>query len=74
MGGESFTTLVFPWYSVIQNTGALVAALIPPAPGKKLIGVNGWLSLQDISKLIAQTSEKGIEFVDITPSFDLGDP
>jgi len=66
--------LIFPWYSVIQDTGALVAALIRAAPGKKLIGVNEYLSLQDISKLLAQTLEKGIEFVDGTPSFDLGDP
>ncbi|RFU25003.1 hypothetical protein B7463_g11330, partial [Scytalidium lignicola] len=73
-GAEPLTTLIFPWYSVIQDTGALVAALISAAPGKKLIGVNEWLSLQDISKLLAQALEKGIEFVDSTLNFDLGDP
>jgi hypothetical protein len=51
-----------------------VAALIRAAPGRKLIGVNEWLSLQDISRLLAQTLEKDIEFVDSTPSLDLGDP
>lgn len=70
---EPLTTLIFPWYSVIQDTGAIVAALIRAPPGKKLIGVNEWLSLQDISKLIAQTLEKSIEFVDSTLNFDLGD-
>jgi hypothetical protein len=36
--------------------------------------VNEWLTLQDISKFIAQVLEKKIEFVDSAPSFDLGDP
>jgi hypothetical protein len=48
--------------------------LIRAAPGKKVIGGNEWLSFQDIFKLMAQTLEKGIEFVDNTPSFNLGDP
>ena len=51
-----------------------MAALIRATPGKKLTGVNEWLSLQDISKLLAETLEKGIEFVDSIPNFDLGDP
>jgi hypothetical protein len=72
-GGEPLTTLIFPWYSAIQDTGALVAALIRAKPGKKVIGGNKWLNLQDISKLLAQTMDKGIEFVDSIPSFDLGD-
>lgn len=70
---EPITTLVFPWYSVVQDTGALVAALIEAEPGKKLIGVNEWLSLQEIAKLLAQTLEKDIQFVDSAPNFDLGD-
>ena len=48
--------------------------MIRDSPGKKLIGVNEWLSLQGISRLLAQTLEKNIEFVDSTPNFDLGDP
>lgn len=59
---------------MIQDTGALVAALISAEPGKRLIGVNEWLSLQDLAKLLANTMEKSIEFVDGSPSFDLGDP
>ena len=51
-----------------------MAALIRAAPGKKVTGVNQWLSVQDISKLIAQTLGKNIEFVDSPPNFDLGDP
>lgn len=51
-----------------------MAALIGAAPGKKLIGGNEWLSLQDISNLLAQTLEKDFELVDSTPNFDLGDP
>lgn len=66
--------MLFPWYSAIQDTGALVAALIRAAPGKTLIGVNEWLSLQHISKLIAQTLKKGIEFVDSPPSLTARDP
>jgi len=73
-GGEPLTTSTLPWYSVVQDTGALVAALIRAAPGKKLIGVNEWLSFQDIFKLQAQALEKSIEFVNSTPKFDLGDP
>ena len=70
---EPLTTTTFPWYSVTQDTGALVAALIHAAPGKKLIGVNEWLTLQDISKLLAQTLEKRIEFVNNAPELDQGD-
>lgn len=51
-----------------------MGALIRAAPGKRLLGVNEWLSLQDVSKLLAQTMEKGIEFVDSTPNFDQGEP
>ncbi|KAI0130510.1 putative hscarg dehydrogenase [Xylariales sp. AK1849] len=71
---EPLTTSIFPWYSVIQDTGVLVAALIRAAPGKKLIGVNEWLSLQDINKLLAQTLGKDIRFGDSAPDFGLGDP
>lgn len=39
----------------------------------KLLGVNEWLNVQDISTLLAQVLEKSIEFVDNAPSFDLGD-
>ncbi|KAJ5641799.1 hypothetical protein N7490_005799 [Penicillium lividum] len=67
------TTSIYPWYSVTQDTGALVAALICAAPGKKLIGVNEWMSLQDISKLLAQILNKHVEFEDSTPNFYLGD-
>ena len=74
MGAEPLTTTIFPWYSVAQDTGPLVAALLKAAPGKKLSGVNEWLTLQDISKAIAQILEKKIEFVESAPSFDLGDP
>ena len=51
-----------------------MAALIRAAPGKKLIGVNEWLSLQDVGKLLAQTLEKDIEFVDSASNLDMGDP
>lgn len=48
--------------------------MVQAAPGKKLIGVNEWLSLQDIHKLIARTLGKDIEFVEAIPDFGLGDP
>lgn len=64
----------FPWYSVTRDTGASVVALIRAAPGKMIIGVNHWLSLQDISRLLARTLEKDIEFANSAPNLDLGDP
>ncbi|KAJ5595423.1 uncharacterized protein N7459_001631 [Penicillium hispanicum] len=73
-GVEPLTSVIFPWYSAMHDTGALVAALIRAAPGKKLIGANEWLSFRDISKLLAQTLEKDIEFVDSIANFGLGDP
>ncbi|KIW13080.1 hypothetical protein PV08_08267 [Exophiala spinifera] len=72
-GREPLTTSIFPWYSVVQDTGTLVAALIRAAPGKKLVGANEWLSLQDLSNLVAQSLGKRIEFVDSVPNLDLGD-
>ncbi|KAI2606667.1 putative hscarg dehydrogenase [Hypoxylon sp. NC1633] len=71
---EPLTSYAFPWYSAVQDTGALVAALIQAAPGKKLTGANEWLSLEDIAKLLAQILEKRIEFVDTKLNFDMGDP
>jgi hypothetical protein len=73
---EPLTTAVFPWYSVIGDTGTLVAALIRAEPGQTLIGVNEWLSIQDINKLIAQSMQKRIDFEkpDAPPSFGPGDP
>jgi hypothetical protein len=61
-------------YSAVADTGALVQALLRAAPGKKLIGVNEWLSLRDVTKLLAEVLGKGTEFVDHNPSFDMGDP
>jgi hypothetical protein len=76
MGLEPLTTSIFPWFSVKGDTGALVAALIRAKPRKTLIGVNEWLSIQDINKLVAQKLQKTIEFevMDIPPSFAPGDP
>lgn len=71
---EPLTTSIFPWYSVVQDTGPLVAALISAEPGKKLIGVNEWLSMEDISKLLAQSLQKGIEFTGSPPDFNQGIP
>ncbi|KAF2673846.1 NmrA-like family protein [Microthyrium microscopicum] len=72
--GEPLTTVLFPWYSAVQDTGPFVAALIHAAPGQKLLGVNQWLSLQDIYKIMAHTMGKAIRFVDSTPTISIGDP
>ncbi|KAJ6031619.1 hypothetical protein N7540_002351 [Penicillium herquei] len=64
-----------PWFSVINDTGSLVESLISSAPGKNLIGVSEWVSLQDIWTIMAQTLKKDIEFVDdISADFGQGDP
>jgi len=69
---EPLSTAVFPWYSVVHDTGALVAALIRAVPGKKVVGVNEWLSIRDLSKLIALTLGKGIEFTDDVSDMSVG--
>lgn len=61
-------------YSAVTGTGTLVQALLRAAPGKRVIGVNQWLSLQDFARILAREIGKKIEFVDRNPSFDLGDP
>jgi hypothetical protein len=63
-----------PFYSAVTDTGRLVHALLRAPPGKKLIGVNQWLSFRDFAKLLAQVLGRGIEFVDSNPSFEMGDP
>ncbi|KAH8647179.1 putative hscarg dehydrogenase [Xylariales sp. PMI_506] len=73
-GVEPLTTTILPWYSVIEDTGAFVEALIHAAPGKKVIGVNEWLTFQDMFRLLAQNLRASIEFVDREPEFDSGDP
>lgn len=61
-------------YSVAADTGALAHALLRVAPGKKLIGVNEWLSVRDFAKILAEVLGKSVEFVDENPSFAMGDP
>jgi hypothetical protein len=61
-------------YSAIADTGALVQVLLLAVPGKKLIGVNEWLSLRDFANILAQALGNGIEFVDRNPSFNMVDP
>ncbi|KAL2821434.1 hypothetical protein BDW59DRAFT_109781 [Aspergillus cavernicola] len=72
--GETLGTASFPIYSSVDDTGALVHSLLRTAPGKKVIGVNEWLSFRDVATLLAQVLGKSIEFVNEDPSFDMGDP
>lgn len=71
---EPLTTSIFPWYSVVQDTGPLVAALISASPCKRLIAVNEWLSMEDISELLAQGLQKDIEFTGNPPDLNQGIP
>lgn len=71
---EPLATTSLPMYSAIGDTGALVGALLRTAPGKKLIGVNEWLSFHDFANILAQVLGKGIKFIGLNPSFDMGDP
>lgn len=61
-------------YSAIHDTGAIVHGLLQAAPGKKLIGVNQWLTFRDFAKILAEVLGKSIEFIDHTPSFAMDDP
>ncbi|KAJ0422394.1 hypothetical protein BJY00DRAFT_73994 [Aspergillus carlsbadensis] len=64
----------FPMYSAVDDTGALVHALLRTAPGKKLLGVNEWLSLRDLTKILGEVLGKKVEFVDSQPDTESGDP
>ncbi|KAL4871541.1 hypothetical protein BDV12DRAFT_23662 [Aspergillus spectabilis] len=72
--GDVLGTASFPVYSAVNDTGALVHALLRTAPGTKLIGVNEWLSLRDIATVLAKVLGKSIDIVNENPNFDLGDP
>ncbi|KAL5337638.1 hypothetical protein BJX70DRAFT_227739 [Aspergillus crustosus] len=72
--GEVLGTAPFPVYSAVNDTGALVHALLRTAPGTKLIGVNEWLGLRDVAKILAEVLDKPIEIVNEDRVFDMGDP
>ncbi|KAL2822504.1 hypothetical protein BJX63DRAFT_427070 [Aspergillus granulosus] len=63
----------FPMYSAMDDTGALVHALLQTAPGKKLHGFNEWLSLRDLTEILGKVLGKKTEFVDSLPATDSGD-
>lgn len=63
-----------PMYSVVDDTGAIVDALLRATPSKKLIGVNKWTSYKDFAKLFAEVLGKSLEFADKSPNLDMGDP
>ncbi|KAL4923095.1 uncharacterized protein BDV17DRAFT_278009 [Aspergillus undulatus] len=73
--GDILGSTPFPFYSAVDDTGALVHALLQAAPVKPFIGVNEWLSFRDVAKLLAQVLGKRLEIVNEDPSFDnFGDP
>lgn len=61
-------------YSAISDSGTLVHALLRATPGKKVIGVNQWLSFRDFAKILAEALGKNIKLIDENPDFDFGDP
>lgn len=65
---------LLPMYSAVDDTGALVHALLQAAPGNKVIGVNEWLNYRDFATQLAKVLDKKIEFIDAAPNFALGDP
>ncbi|KAF2652025.1 putative hscarg dehydrogenase [Lophiostoma macrostomum CBS 122681] len=71
---EPLLSSPFPMISVVADTGSLVHALLQVAPGKKLIGVNEWLSLRQMTELLGEVLGKKVEIVDKELEFDLGDP
>ncbi|KAL4922673.1 hypothetical protein BDW62DRAFT_207370 [Aspergillus aurantiobrunneus] len=72
--GDVLGTAPFPVYSAINDTGALVNALLRATPGKKVIGVNEWLSIRDFAAILGRVLGKNVEFANHDPSFDMGDP
>jgi hypothetical protein len=71
---EPLLSAPLPLYSVIDDTGVLVAALLHAAPSKKLIGVNEWLSIRDFAQILGQVLAKRVEFVEHSQGFVTGDP
>ncbi|KAL4911228.1 hypothetical protein BDW74DRAFT_6284 [Aspergillus multicolor] len=71
---DFLATAPFPVYSSVDDTGALVHALLRTEPGKKVIGVNEWLSFRDVATILSEVLNKEVEFVNQDPSFDMGDP
>ncbi|KAL4941492.1 hypothetical protein BDV06DRAFT_180461 [Aspergillus oleicola] len=72
--GDVLGTAPFPCYSAVDDTGALVHALLSAPPVKRFIGVNEWLSVRDVASLLAEILGKKIEFVNEDPNLDQGDP
>lgn len=64
----------FPLYSAVDDTGALVHAILRANPGQKVIGVNEWLSFKEITLVLGQVLGNRVGFVQGDPGFDLGDP
>ncbi|KAL4955509.1 hypothetical protein BDW69DRAFT_117055 [Aspergillus filifer] len=72
--GDVMGTAPFPCYSAIDDTGALVHALLRAPPVKPFIGVNEWLSVRDVASLLADVLGKKLELVNEDPSLNQGDP
>ncbi|KAL2847237.1 hypothetical protein BJY01DRAFT_212741 [Aspergillus pseudoustus] len=71
---DSLARSSLPMYSAVDDTGALVDALLRTAPGKKLLGVNEWTSLRDLAEVLGEVLGKKVEFVDSFPPMETGDP
>lgn len=72
---EALAKSPLPWFSAVADTGVLVDALLRAAPGKKIIGVNQWLSFLGAAELLAQVLGKRVELVDgPRPSLEPRDP
>ncbi|KAL3462855.1 hypothetical protein BJX64DRAFT_137189 [Aspergillus heterothallicus] len=71
---DTLAKSLFPMYSAVDDTGALVHALLQAAPGKKLLGVNEQASLRDLAEIMGELLKKKVEFVDSYPGLETGDP
>jgi len=70
---ERLLSVPLPLFSAIDDTGALVAALLHVAPGQKLLGVREWLSIRDVVNILAQVLGKIVKFVEASEGFVTGD-
>ena len=60
--------------SVIDDTGALVGAVLRAPRTNTVIGVNEWLNPRQVAVILGEVLRKDVQFVDKNPNIDFGDP
>ncbi|CAG9983878.1 unnamed protein product [Clonostachys byssicola] len=72
--GDLLPSVSWPWCAAIDDTGVLVAGLLRSLPGQRVIGNREWLTMLDITKILAELVDATDVEVSSEPvSFDMGD-